>query len=110
MALPTFDKRFNRVFASERGRGLNIQPEASYVDLSSLNMVTDAVIAISKEAKQRNDSIWALKQMSDLREATNIHQMESKQTYVSGSGGYTDGELGYYDNKLEELIQKAPSR
>lgn len=110
MALPTFDKRFNRVFASERGRGLNIQPEASYVDLSSLNAVTDTVLAISKEAKQRNDSIWALKQMSDLREATNIHQMESKQTYVPGSGGYTDGELGYYDNKLEELIQKAPSR
>lgn len=109
MAFPTFDKKFSRVFASERGRGLNIRPEASYVDLSSLGMVSGAILNISKEAKQRNDTIWALKQMSDLREASNIHQMESQQTYVPGSGGFIDGELQYYDNKLDEIIKSAPS-
>ena len=96
MAFPTFDKSMNRIIASGRMAPLSYQPESSYVDLSSLNQVTDTVIGLAKEAKQRNDSIWALKQMSELREASNIHQMESQQTYVPGSGGYIDGELRFY--------------
>lgn len=110
MAFPTFDKSMNRIIASGRMAPLSYQPESSYVDLSSLNQVTDTVIGLAKEAKQRNDSIWALKQMSELREASNIHQMESQQTYVPGSGGYIDGELRFYDEKMDELIKSAPSK
>lgn len=110
MPFPTFDKTMNKVFASGRLAQINYNPEASFIDLSSLNQVTDTVIELTKEAKQRNDSIWALKQMSELREAANIHQIESQQTYVPGSGGYIDGELRFYDEKLDELAKTAPSR
>lgn len=110
MAFPTFDKSFDRNFVTERGRGISAMPESSYVDLSSLNTVTETVIGNMREAKQREDSIWALKQMSELREASNIHQMESQHNYVPGSGGYVDGELSYYDTKMEELAKNAPSR
>lgn len=110
MAFPTFDKTMSRNFASGRLAPLSINPESSYVDLSSINQVTETAIGIAKEAKQRNDSIWALRQMSELREATNIHQMESQHNYVPGSGGYIDGELKFYDDKLYELTQAAPSK